>query len=41
MAISCSDGQLEILVVHLEGKRKMDMADCLKGMHVTIGDPIG
>ena len=41
MAISCGDGQLELLEVHLEGKRKMAMADCLRGIHVALGNPIG
>ena len=41
MALSCFDGQLELMEVHLEGKRKMDMADCLRGIHVTLGDPMG
>ncbi len=41
MAISCFDGQLELMEVHLEGKRKMDMADCLRGFHVRLGDPMG
>ena len=41
MAVSCGDGLLELIEIQLEGKRRMSMADCLKGLNVKIGDQIG
>jgi len=41
MAVNCGAGQLELLEVQLEGKRRMTMAECLRGMHIVTGDSIG
>jgi methionyl-tRNA formyltransferase len=41
MAVSCGDGLLELLEIQFEGKRRMTMGDCLKGLNVNIGDTIG
>jgi len=41
IAISCGEGQLEILEIQIEGKRRMTMAECLMGMRVKTGDTIG
>ena len=41
MAVSCREGQLELLEIQLEGKRRMTIAELLRGIPVKLGDPIG
>ena len=41
MAISCREGELEIIEIQLANKRRMSMEACLQGVQFNLGDTIG
>ena len=41
MAISCGEGELEIIEIQLANKSRMSMEACLQGVQFNLGDTIG
>ena len=41
MAISCGEGELEIIEIQLANKSRMSMSACLQGVQFNLGDTIG
>jgi methionyl-tRNA formyltransferase len=41
MAISCGEGELEIIEIQLANKSRMSMEACLQGVQINLGDTIG
>lgn len=41
LTVACSKGSVEILELQLEGKKRMNAADFLRGHKITPGDPLG
>ena len=41
LAVSCGEGELEILEIQLANKSRMSMSACLQGVQFNLGDTIG